>query len=96
MHPDGIQGRVIHPEENRVLSVRECARSQGFPDCSEFCGSLEEKYKQIGNAVPPPMARALGISILRSHAELKVARDVTTGTPDLPSLAETESLYTVQ
>ena len=67
--PEGKQGRVLHPEENRVLSVRECARSQGFPDYSEFCGSLKQKYMQIGNAVPPPMARALGISILCAQAE---------------------------
>jgi DNA (cytosine-5)-methyltransferase 1 len=69
IHPEGKQGRVLHPEQDRVLSVRECARSQGFPDYAEFCGSIHDKYKQIGNAVPPPMARALGISILCAQAE---------------------------
>ena len=68
IHPDGKQGRVIHPEENRLLSVRECARSQGFPDWASFAGSMIEKYRQIGNAVPPPMGKALGLSILHAHA----------------------------
>ena len=44
--------RVIHPEQDRVISVRECARAQGFPDSVQFYGRLTEKYKQIGNAVP--------------------------------------------
>ena len=34
--PMGKQGRVLHPDQHRVVSVRECARSQGFPDCSNF------------------------------------------------------------
>ena len=69
VHPDGKQGRVLNPEQNRILSVREYARSQGFPDSAEFFGSILEKYKQIGNAVPPPMAKALGISILCAQVE---------------------------
>ena len=64
VHPDGKQGRVIHPEENRLLSVRECARAQGFPDSAKFCGSIVEQYRQIGNAVPPPLGKALGNAIL--------------------------------
>ena len=66
IHPDGKQGRVIHPEEDRLLSVRECARGQGFPDTVLFCGSVIDKYRQIGNAVPPPLGQALGMSILSS------------------------------
>ena len=68
-HPEGKQGRVIHPEEDRLLSVREFARAQGFNDSVHFCGSLIEKYSQIGNAVPPPLGRALGISILFAQAQ---------------------------
>nr|QNQ79147.1 DNA (cytosine-5)-methyltransferase 1 [Phenacoccus solenopsis] len=59
--PMGKQGKVIHPEENRVISVRESARSQGFPDSFQFFGSISDKYRQIGNAVPPPLALALGL-----------------------------------
>jgi DNA (cytosine-5)-methyltransferase 1 len=56
-------GRVIHPEQDRLISARECARAQGFPDRVHFQGSLAEVYKQIGNAVPVPLARAIGAAI---------------------------------
>uniref|UniRef100_T1J9Q0 DNA (cytosine-5-)-methyltransferase n=1 Tax=Strigamia maritima TaxID=126957 RepID=T1J9Q0_STRMM len=59
----GKIGRVIHPEENRILSVRECARVQGFPDSYIFCGDIHDRHKQIGNAVPPLLARAIGSEI---------------------------------
>ncbi|CAL1530549.1 unnamed protein product [Lymnaea stagnalis] len=61
--PMGKQGRVLHPEQHRVVSVRECARSQGFPDTYRFFGSILDKHRQIGNAVPPPMGRAIGQEI---------------------------------
>ena len=61
--PDPYSGRYLHPEQDRVLSVRECARAQGFPDRVAFSGALRERYTQIGNAVPPPLGRALGWSI---------------------------------
>jgi DNA (cytosine-5)-methyltransferase 1 len=43
----------------RMLQPRELARAQGFPDTYEFTGNREAVVKQIGNAVPPPMAAAL-------------------------------------
>ncbi|KAL4707840.1 hypothetical protein ACJJTC_001786 [Scirpophaga incertulas] len=66
--PMGKQGRVLHPEQNRVVSVRECARSQGFPDSYIFAGSIQDKHRQIGNAVPPPLGAALGREIKRALA----------------------------
>ena len=45
--PDGKQGRVLHPNQNRVLTVREFARAQGFPDHYRFCGTLAEKNCQV-------------------------------------------------
>lgn len=50
---DGL--RHIHPDpvQARTITVREAARLQGFPDDFEFCGSQGDKYKMIGNAVPP-------------------------------------------
>ncbi|XP_063239030.1 DNA (cytosine-5)-methyltransferase PliMCI-like [Bacillus rossius redtenbacheri] len=63
--PMGKQGRVLHPEQTRVVSVRECARSQGFPDAYRFFGSVLDKHRQIGNAVPPPMGAAIGYEILK-------------------------------
>nr|ALB00264.1 DNA (cytosine-5)-methyltransferase [Tigriopus japonicus] len=67
--PISKQGRVLHPVQNRVVSVRECARSQGFPDDYQFYGTIMEKHRQIGNAVPPPLARAIGAEILLSIAK---------------------------
>nr|XP_034189663.1 DNA (cytosine-5)-methyltransferase PliMCI-like [Osmia lignaria] len=61
--PMGKQGRVLHPEQTRVVSIRECARSQGFPDSFRFYGNILDKHRQIGNAVPPPLGAALGFEI---------------------------------
>ncbi|XP_061936653.1 DNA (cytosine-5)-methyltransferase PliMCI-like isoform X1 [Apis cerana] len=61
--PMGKQGRVLHPVQTRVVSVRECARSQGFPDSFRFYGNILDKHRQIGNAVPPPLGVAIGYEI---------------------------------
>ena len=45
--PMGKQGRVLHPEQHRVVSVRECARSQGFPDAYRFFGNITDKHRQV-------------------------------------------------
>ena len=52
-----------HPDELRPFSVRENARIQSFPDEWEFMGSMAEQYKQVGNAVPVNLAKAIGQSI---------------------------------
>ncbi|KAG8364016.1 hypothetical protein BUALT_Bualt19G0082400 [Buddleja alternifolia] len=58
--PMGKVGMCFHPEQDRIVTVRECARSQGFPDSYKFSGAVLHKHRQIGNAVPPPLAYALG------------------------------------
>uniref|UniRef100_A0A673YD48 DNA (cytosine-5)-methyltransferase n=1 Tax=Salmo trutta TaxID=8032 RepID=A0A673YD48_SALTR len=67
--PMGKQGRVLHPEQHRVVSVRECARSQGFPDTYRFFGNVLDKHRQVGNAVPPPLSRAIGLEIKKCVLE---------------------------
>ncbi|HCG6133603.1 TPA: DNA (cytosine-5-)-methyltransferase [Vibrio parahaemolyticus] len=63
--PAQKQTERCHPLETRPLQVREYARIQTFPDNWEFKGSKNAAYKQIGNAVPVNMARALGHSLVR-------------------------------
>jgi DNA (cytosine-5)-methyltransferase 1 len=58
------RGEYAHPFRNRSITAREAARIQGFPDYFEFTGNRAEVRRQIGNAVPPPMAFSLAMSLL--------------------------------
>lgn len=62
--PDSKATMLIHPDELRPLSVQEYARVQQFPGDWEFSGGVLQKYKQIGNAVPVGLGRAIGEAIL--------------------------------
>lgn len=64
--PQMKQTDRCHPIENRPFTVRESARIQSFPDDWEFCGSMANKYKQIGNAVPCNLAYEIGKEIIKS------------------------------
>ncbi len=61
-------GCNLHPEQNRVMSNREAARFQSFPDDFIFQGSKASQYKQIGNAVPPLLARLVS-SLIKPHLD---------------------------
>ncbi|MCG8796646.1 DNA cytosine methyltransferase [Tenacibaculum finnmarkense] len=59
-------GVNIHPIEPRVITVREMARLQSFPDDFIFQGAKGKQMVQIGNAVPPFLAKAIGLSIKKT------------------------------
>lgn len=61
-------GCNLHPEQNRVMSNREAARFQSFPDDFIFQGSKASQYKQIGNAVPPLLARLVS-SLIKPYLD---------------------------
>ncbi|WP_172196692.1 DNA cytosine methyltransferase [Saccharibacillus qingshengii] len=60
------RGRYAHPLQDRALTPREAARLQGFPDDFVFFGNRHEVRHQIGNAVPPLLAEALGKEIIKT------------------------------
>ena len=90
----------VHPTENRLLTLRECARLQTFPDSFEFIGGAASRIQQI-NAIPPMLARAVGEHIALEYGF--TARYSGNGHPSLrfsltrsegmsPALALTEAL----
>lgn len=60
--PNHAGTSMCHPEELRTLSAEECARVQGFPDDWEFVGGPQDKYTQIGNAVPVILGEMAGVA----------------------------------
>lgn len=54
------KGRYLHPDQHRPITHREAARIMGFPDDFRFAGNKTQIARQIGNAVPPALAGALG------------------------------------
>lgn len=61
-------GRNGHPEQDRGITLREAARLQSFPDDFAFTGSIAERARQIGNAVPPALASAVARALI-AHIE---------------------------
>ncbi len=63
-------GVNIHPKLPRVLTAREMARIQSFPDDFIFEGTKTKQLVQIGNAVPPLLAKSIGLAIRKSYGEI--------------------------
>ncbi len=85
--PSQKQTERCHPDETRPFTVREYARIQTFPDYWEFCGTMSDKYKQIGNAVPVRLAYKLGRSVVDA-----LTRPVSTYDEVAASLERSEQL----
>ena len=68
-------GRYVHPDQTRGLSVREAALLQSFPRGFDFAGSLDQRFRQIGNAVPPAFAAYLAAHLfnhLQGHSQVDI------------------------
>ena len=82
-------GPDFPPEQRPKLTTRMVARIQGFPDSWEFSGRKTAAYRQVGNAFPPPVARALGEAIRRAlEAEAASPAPAATDLGHHASLAE--------
>lgn len=82
LHPDGLSNtlragtdsargaftspRPIHPEFNRCITVREMARLHGYPDWFRFNETKWHGARQIGNSVPPPLARSIAYQVIEA------------------------------
>lgn len=63
-------GVNVHPKLGRVLTAREMARIQSFPDDFIFDGPKSKQLVQLGNAVPPLLSKAIGLAIRKSYGEI--------------------------
>ena len=70
-------GEFVHPTQNRMLTVRECARVQTFPDDFVFCGTDSQQEQQIGNAIPPLFANIMADQIY--HCDHKPGKRISKG-----------------
>ena len=75
--PTIMTGRYsyYHPIEPRFITVREAAAIQSFPNDFVFEGTVSQQWRQVGNAVPPLMAKALGAAILDTDKEKSPATE---------------------
>lgn len=82
VHP--ASNRCIHPVADRALTPREGARLQSFDDDFKFRGTRSQIVKQIGNAVPPLLGRAIGRAIATMLGESTLSNNASILTPDPP------------
>jgi len=72
--PDHSSTGLIHPDEIRCLGLYECSAIQTFPKGMSFGGTPRSQYQQVGNAVPPRLAKAIGQHLLRHFSGKKLNR----------------------
>lgn len=90
------KGRFGHPEQNRAISLREAARLQSFPDSFIFKGNFGDIAEQIGNAVPPLLAKEIAKSLLKS-LKASIAKRSVSSFPVIPQskILSSEDIYQV-
>ena len=84
-----------HPTEDRYLTAREAAAIQSFPANFVFCGTVTQQWRQIGNAVPPLMAKAIGEAILQLDQE-KESMEKAINFPEIDSVRSRAFTYRKQ
>lgn len=72
------RGRFAHPEQDRAITLREAMLLQGFPRRSQLAGTLDEMALQVGNAIPPLLARRVGETVLAMEVASRVGQRRTT------------------
>lgn len=75
------KGRFGHPEQDRAISLREAARLQTFPDDFKFLGNFGQITEQIGNAVPPLLAKHAANALLKSITDSETNKKITAAFP---------------
>lgn len=84
--------RPIHPIQPRVITVREAARLHGYPDWFRFHATKWHGFRQIGNSVPPPLAKAVAASLLSADGvEPKYGKEVEQGDASLLNLTSSQA-----
>jgi len=85
--------RPIHPYEDRVITVREAARLHGYPDWFRFHTTNWHGHRQVGNSVPPPLARAAARALLGSmrYAPAALRARIPLGDVSLLALSQTRA-----
>ncbi|MEK5209441.1 DNA cytosine methyltransferase [Psychrobacillus sp. FSL H8-0510] len=66
------KSNITHPEENRILSVRECARLFGLSDSFEFKGTLASMQQQIANSVPVQLGKAIAMEVKKAIQQFNI------------------------
>lgn len=69
-------GRFFHPSDSRLLTVREAARLQSFPDDYRFLGGLIDQYTVVGNAVPPKFSEFIGKVLISIYEKYRKGENV--------------------